>query len=223
MVLIPYVEEIKNLSLEALALMTDQEFSALICSPESWELKCLEYELNEELFEDSLLPPPEPTKVLLAPPSPPISSIVALPPTEDVAPGPQLEAENLVGPIAAAPAEGIVMKQGPTEPVLGLVLAPALPSTVQTTPDRIPDAPQLAASTSDARDSIRYGTNSLTDYGLSTRPRSPKPTPPSLVHRTRKKRAVGLMDTLSLSGERVTPTPKVRLCSSTRRKKRIRK
>ncbi len=199
----PTVEEIKSLSLEAFALMTDQEFSAIICSPESWELKCLEYEPNEELFEDSLPLTPTPTKVLIAPPSPPMSAVV---PAEDVAPEPQLEVDNLVGPTSAAPTKEMTVNQSPIEPALGLVLAPVLPSAVQTMPEPIPDVPQLAASASDTRDSIRYGTPSLTDDSLSTRPRSLKLAPPPLARRTRTKRAVGMMDMLSLSGKRVTPT-----------------
>ena len=201
----PTVEEIKNLSLEALALMTDQEFSALICSPESWELKYLEYEPNEELFEDSLPLPSTPAKVLIAPLSPPMSAIVALPPAEDVAPGPQLEVENLVEPISTAPTEPMAGKQNPMEPALGLVLAPVLPSAVKSMPEPIPDAPQLAASASDTRDSIGYGVPSLADNSLSTWPQSPNPAPPPLTRRTRTKRAVGMMDTLSVSGKRVTP------------------
>ena len=201
----PTVEEIKNLSLEALALMTDQEFSALICSPESWELKYLEYEPNEELFEDSLPLPPTPAKVLIAPPSPTMSTVVALPPTEDVAPGPQLEVENLVQPISAAPTEAMAVKQTSIEPALGLVLAPVPPCAVQTMPKPIPDAPQLAPSANDTRDRIKYGTPSLADNSLSTWPQSPQPASPPLARRTRTKRAVGMMDTLSISGKRVTP------------------
>ena len=199
----PTVEEIKNISLEALAVMSDQEFSALICSPESWELKCLEYEPNEDFFED-FPPPPTPTKVLIAPP-PPMSAVAALPPAQDVASGPQLEVENSVEPISAAPAGEMMVKQNPIEPVLGLVLAPVHPSPVQTTPELIPDAAQLAASAGDARDSIRCGTPSLMVDRLSTRLQSPYPIPPLLVRQTRTKRAVGMMDTLSLSGKRVTP------------------
>ena len=206
---IDIVEEIKNLSLEALALMTDREFSALICSPESWELKYLEYEPNDDLFEDPPTPPPEPTKVLLAPPSPPMSAVVALPPAEGVYPGVQPEAEKAVEPCSTAPTEEIVVKQEPVEPILGLALAPVLPSIVETiveaTPERIPDAPSLAAPVSDARDGNGCEAPSLTGNSPSTRPRSPKPTPAPLVRRTRIKRAVGMMDTLSLSGERVTP------------------
>ena len=201
----PTVEEIKNLSLEALALMTDQEFSALICSPESWELKYLEYESNEELFEDSLPLPPTPTKVLIAPPSPPMSAVVALPPAKDVARGPQLEVENLAEPIPAALTDEMTVKQTPIEPALGLVLAPVLPSAAQTMPEPIPDAPQLAASASNTRDRIRYGTLSLPANYLATRPQSQEPAPPPLARRTRTKRAVGMMDTLSISGKRVTP------------------
>jgi hypothetical protein len=202
----PIVEEIKNLSLEALALMTDREFSALICSPESWELKCLEYESNEDLFEDSPAPHPEPSTVLLPPPS----VVDALPPVEDVASGTQLEAEKSVEPTSAAPAEEVVVKQEPIEPVLGLSLAPVLASVVETTSERIPDAPSLAASPSDVGDSNERGASPLTDNKLSTRPQSPKPTPATLVRSTRTKRAVGMMDTLALSGERVTPPLKDR-------------
>ena len=204
----PTVEEIKNISLEALALMTDQEFSALICSPESWELKCLEYEPNEEFFEDFPPPPLTPTKVLIAPP-PPMSAVAALPPAlppaRDVAPGPQFEVKSPVEPISAAPAGETMVEQNPTEPVLGLVLAPVLPSPVQTAPELIPDAPQLAASAGDARDSIRCGTPSLMVDSLSTRLQSPYSIPPLSVRQTRTRRAVGMMDTLSLSGKRVTP------------------
>ena len=201
----PTVEEIKNLSLEALALMTDQEFSALICSPESWELKYLEYMPNDELFEDSVPLPPTPVRVLIAPRSPPISVIAALPPAKDVAPGPRVEVENLVAPISAAPTEAVAAKQNPIEPALGLDLAPVPPSAVQTIPDPIPDVPQPAASARDTRDSIGYGTPSLADNSSPTWPQSPKPAPPPLARRTRTKRAVGMMDTLSISGKRVTP------------------
>ena len=203
----PIVEEIKNLSLEALALMTDLEFSALICSPESWELRCLEYEPNEDLFEDSPTPHPEPTKILLALPSPPMSAVVALPPAEDIARGAPSEVEKLVETTSTAPAE-IVVKQEPIEPVLGLALAPVLPSTIETVPERIHDVPSIAASATDANRGDRCGTPLLMDDSLSTRPRSPKPTPAPLVRRTRTKRAVGMMDILSLSGERVSPTLK---------------
>jgi len=201
----PIVEEIKNLSLEALSLMTDQEFSALICSSESWELKLMEYEPNDELFEDPPPLPPEPMKVLLVPPSPPMSPIVAQSPAECVAPGPQPEVECPVEPISVAPAGEIVVKQEPIEPSPGLVLSPVLPCTIQTTPDQISDAPRLAASASDARDSITCEAPSLTGSRMLARPRPPKPP---LVRQTRTKRAVGMMDTLSLSGERVTPPRK---------------
>jgi hypothetical protein len=213
----PTVERIKNISLEALALMTDQEFSALICSPESWELKCLEYEPNEELFEDSLLSPPMATKVLVAPPSPPMSAVVALSPVQGVTPAPKLDVEHPVEPTTAAPAEEMMAKQNPVEPALGLVLAPVLPSAFQTTLKQVPDAPHLAASARDTRDSIRCGAPSLTDNSLSTRPQSLNPTPPLLVRQTRTKRAVGMMDTLSLSGKRVTPT----LCTQSKRPVRV--
>jgi len=209
----PTVEEIKKISLEALALMTDQEFSAFICSPESWELKCLEYEPNEELFEDPPLSPPTPTKVLIAPPSPPMSAVVALPPAQDIAPGPQLEVENPIEPISVAPAEEVMVKQNPIEPVLGLVLAPVLPCAVQTMPELIPDAPHLATLASDARDSIRCESSSSPDSSLSIGLQSLNPTPPLLVRQTRTKRAVGMMDTLSLSGKRVTPP----LCANSKR------
>ena len=201
----PTVEEIKNISLEALAVMSDQEFSALICSPESWELKCLEYEPNEEFFEDFPPPPLTPTKVLIAPPPPPMSAVAALPPARDVTPRPQLEVEKPVEPLSAAPAGETMVELNPTEPVLGLVLAPALPSPVQTASKLIPDAPQLAASAGDARDSIRCGTPSSMVDSLSTRLQSPYSIPPLSVRQTRTKRAVGMMDTLSLSGKRVTP------------------
>jgi len=204
----PIVEEIKNLSLEALALMTDLEFSALICSPESWELRCLEYEPNENLFEDPPTPHPEPTNVLLAPPSPPISTIVALPPAENITSAAPLEVEQPVEPTCTAPAEEIVVKQEPIELVLGLALAPMLPSAIETAPERTHDALSIAHSASDAREDNRCRTPSLTDGTLSTRPRSPKPTPTPLVRGTRTKRAVGMMDMLSLSGERVSPTLK---------------
>ena len=198
----PIVEEIKNLSLEALALMTDREFSALICSPESWELNYLEYEPNDELFDNPATPHLEP-KGLLAPPSPPMSAVVALP-TEGVAPGTHLEVKRLAEPTSATPTERIVVKQEPIEPVLGLALAPVLPSTVETTSKCISDVPPLAASADDARNSNRCGPHLSTENSLSTRPRSPKPTSPPLVRGTRTKRAVGMQDTLSLSGEPVT-------------------